>query len=779
MDLVGRTLAHYRIVQRLGAGGMGEVYLAEDERLGRNVAIKVLLPQALGDEQARRRLLREARTAAALDHPGVCPVHEVGEAEGHTFVVMAYLEGEVLSRRIERGPLPVAEALDLALQVADALADAHAHGIVHRDVKPHNVIVSPRGHARLLDFGLARQEAPLGDRDGASEHSTDSRLTMPGAVIGTLSYMSPEQLRGLPLDAATDVFSLGVMLHEMLTARRPFEGQTRADTVSAILGAPPPPLSGSVSDLPRDLDRVLARVLAKDRAQRPSARELHAVFRALIEGRAPTSPGARTPTAAMPAAAVPVAPAPALPSAIAVLPFVDLSEERDQQYLCDGIAEEVISALTRVRGLRVAARSSAFRFRGADVDIREVGAQLNVGAVLEASVRRAGSRLRVTARLNDVGDGFTLWSERYDREVKDVFDIQDDIAGSIVDALRSRLSASVEAPRVRRFNDNVEAHQLYLKGLFHWNQRTPEALRAAIDHFQQAIALEPLHAAAWVGLANCYIFPAYYGAAPPANVIPLGRAAAEKALELEPALAEAHASLGMIAAIHDYRWDEAERHLRRAIELDAASSTAPMWLGLFALTPMGRLDEGLRMAEIARSLDPLNASTHATVGAVLYYRREPTAALGHLDRTIELQPRFPVAHFYRGRTLIGAGDFESAATSLETARTLLGDSPAVKGTLARCHAQAGDRDQATRLVGEMQALGGRRYVPSQALAEAHLGLGDTAAALDWLEKAVEERSALVVWLGVDAIYDGLRSEPRFTALLSRIGLGPEGSERSA
>ncbi len=737
--------------------------MAEDTILGRKVALKLLPGGAADNDQARRRLLQEAQAAAALDHPHICSIYEIKTVDDCTFIAMQYVEGEDLGARLRRGALPVGEALRLATQVADALSEAHARGIIHRDVKPHNIMVTPRGQAKLLDFGLAqlrRTDASVELEDSTA--ATQSRLTQPGAVVGTPSYMSPEQLRALELDARTDIFSLAVVLYEMLAGSRPFSGTSAADTMAAILTAPTPPLAASAPGTPPELDRILAKALAKDREERyQTAADLLVDLRALLRT---IDSGITSPPLAVRVSALPI-------TAIAVLPFVDLSAEKDQQYLCDGMAEEVINALTHVPGLRVACRSSAFHFRGRAEDVREIGAQLNVGAVLEASIRRAGSRLRVTPRLNSVQDGFTLWSDRFDGEIRDVFDIQDEISRAIVDALKLHLSGErMDATRVARRTASLEAYQLYLKGLYHWNRRLPQDIRIGLDYFQKALAEDPGYAPAYSGMAACYIAPAYYGAAAPGTVIPLGRAAAEKALQIDEAQAEAHATLGMIGAIHDFEWLASDRSFRRAMSLNPASPTAFMWHGLFNLAPRGQFEEALRSGEHAVDLDPLNPAANATLGAMHYFARAYDKAVAQLSRTLALQDDFPIAHYYLGKALTALGDYERATAALERARTLLFNSPAAAAPLARCRALAGAPEEARQLQRELLDLAAGRYLPAQALAEVHLGFGEHEKALEQLEKACDERSALLLWLHGDVLYDPVRSHPRFGALLKRMAI---------
>jgi TolB-like protein/Tfp pilus assembly protein PilF/predicted Ser/Thr protein kinase len=740
---------------------MGEVFLALDTVLRRRVAIKILSVLHALDPSADKRLLQEARAAAALDHPNICAVYAVGQDAGRTFIAMQWVEGEPLSAHIKRGPLGLADALKITIQVAEALREAHAHGVVHRDLKPGNVMLDARGDAKLLDFGLATlRDDPL----VASEAETRSRLTNPGAISGTLAYMSPEQARGLTLDGRTDLFSLGILLYELLTGRRPFDGDTAADRLSALLTAPAAPLSRYMKEAPAELQRIVSKALTKDRDQRyPSATDLLGDLRAFETSSAA---GAviveRT-------AVTRVAPAPG-PVALAVLPFDDMSPGQDQAFFCEGMAEEVINAVAHIEGLRVASRSSAFEARRKTKDLREVGATLRVDVVLEGSVRQSGSRLRVTARLVNVADGLERWSERYEREMRDVFEIQDEIACAIASALKIHVAGETEHPLMRRATESLEAYQLYLKGVYHWNRRLPESLRAALELFEQALAADPGYAPAYAAIAACHIAPGYYGAAPPQAVMPLGKAAAERALALDPSVSDAHAILGMVTAVFDYEWLRAEDHFQRAIALNPSSSTALMWYALFHLTPLGRLDEALVIARRGEQNDPLNPAPSAVVGAVLYNRREYAAALAQLERPLALQPRYPIAHVYAGKAAAAIGRFDRAAASLETARSLLGGGSLVLGTLVACHAAQGDRRRAEATMDELQALATKTYVPAYSFAEAFIALGEHEKAFEWLGRAREERSALPLFLLSDRVYDPLREDPRFGALVSRFNL---------
>ena len=751
---VAEVVSHYRVLGKLGAGGMGEVYLGEDITLGRKVALKFLPPKSKADEVAQQRLVAEAQAAAALDHPNICAIYEVGRHAERDFIVMQYIEGEPLSLRISRG-LPLLETLSIAVQMADALAEAHGRGIVHRDLKPQNIMVNARGQAKLLDFGLATP--PLrGLPPALSEAETQEVLTRHGAVLGTPAYMSPEQARGHAQDARSDLFSLGVVLYEMITGARPFSGSTSTETMAAILTQTPPPLSRPGLTVPYELQRIVSKALAKNADDRyQTARDLLIDLRGLRQDLATGSGESLAPLG-------PRGPA------VAVLPFVDMSPAKDQEYLCEGMAEEVITALAQVKGLRVACRRSAFRFKGGGHDLRELGAKLKVTSVVEGSVRRSGSRLRISAQLINVADGFHVWSERYDREMQDVFLIQDEISRAIAQALKVKLAD--EEPLVKRPTHDLEAYHLYLKGRHHWNKRVPSAIRTALEYFQQALRRDGSYALAHSGIADCYIVPGYYGSAPPSQVMPLGKEAALKALELDETLAAAYAPLAMVTALYDFDWLGAERQFQRALELDPAFAIAYTWYALFDLVPQGRLPEAHTAARKALEIDPLNSTVNTVLGATLYYERRYEDAVAELQKSIELDPAFPVAYYYRARALMGLGRHAEAEAELELAGGIMGQSPTVMGALAYCRAAAGRRAEALAMRESLETLAASAYVSPYSMAQAHLGLGDLERAWDCLEQAYRERSALLAFVKMDPLVDALRHRPEFDALLRKMNL---------
>ena len=535
--MIGRTISHYRVVERIGRGGMGAVYKAEDLRLKRPVALKFLPPDVKSD--LKERFLREARAAAKLDHPNICTVYEIddfGEGrQAQTFIAMQYLRGRSLREHLDAGALEIAEALRIWEQIGEGLATAHAAGIIHRDIKPANIIVTDEGLVKIVDFGLALIVEGQSDPE-----ETVLALTADGSTVGTFGYMSPEQARGLQVDHRTDLWALGVVAYEMLTGSRPFKAANPFALVYAVTNERPKPMKSLRPDLPNGLVGIVNRALAKVPGKRyRTADEMLRHLRGLK--------GASLSSVAHLAAAG------ATPS-VAVLPFVDMSRNRDQEFLCEGIAEEIINSFMQIENLRTVARGSSFRFSGKAYEIREVGEKLGVDALLQGSVRTAADRLRITVQLIDASDELQIWSQRFDRDAADVFDIQDDIALAVAKEMQVTLEDHEEAEPLRRRTESIEAYHLYLKGRYYWNSRLPDKVQKAIEHFRAALDIDPNYALAHAGLADALITPGYYGTGPPHQVMPLARESAAKALELDPTLAEAHTTLGMVSSVYDYDW---------------------------------------------------------------------------------------------------------------------------------------------------------------------------------------------------------------------------------
>jgi serine/threonine protein kinase/tetratricopeptide (TPR) repeat protein len=755
--MVGQTISHYRVLEKLGGGGMGIVYLAEDTTLGRKVALKFLPAEVASNTEARARLLREARAASSLNHPNICIIHEIADHGGQPFIAMEWLEGETLKHRLGRGPLPVDAALEVTVQIADALDAAHSSGILHRDLKPANLFLTKRGTAKILDFGLAKMthEVPPGDLSQLPTGAPDPYLTSPGTTVGTLAYMAPEQARGERVDARSDLFALGAVLYEMLTGRPAFRGATTAVTFDALLNRQPPPVRETNHDFPAPLDEIIMRLLAKDPGARlQSARalrdELRTIARALQQRPSPSATATKG------------------PSSIAVLPFANLSADPENEYFSDGLAEELINALTRLPGLRVASRTSAFQFRGKNADIREIGRQLSVDHVLEGSVRRAGKRLRITAQLISVADGYHLWSERYDREMADVFDIQDEITAAIVGTLRLTL-VGTRRPSALRHTDNIEAFELYLKGRHHWYQRTPQSLRMGIAHFEQAIRLDPDYALAHAGLADSHTLLALFGYTP----LNEGRSAAEtsarRALELAPALPESHYAMALLVFWLTETWPDAEVHFTRALETRPRFPAAHAHFGLF-LAARHRHDEARAHISEALALDALSPHVHANGALSMYLLHRSDEALRLGQRALELQPDFALALWAVGVTCCRTGKFDEAAEAFARLMSLSNRAPFFVAWAAFAHALAGRRNDALALTEEIAARTATGYVHPLAPVLIGIGLRDRDKTQNALTAYIDHRGLGFLVEYVVPYLEPWIAEPQFADLLQRLHL---------
>jgi serine/threonine-protein kinase len=747
--MTGRTVSHYHVLEKLGSGAMGMVYKARDLKLDRIVAIKFIshdLPP-----EYKSRFVREAKAAAALDHNNVCTVYEFGETdEGELFLSMAYCQGENLRARLQRGSLPLGEAVNIATQIAAGLAAAHSRDVLHRDIKPSNIMLSPEGVVKLVDFGLAKLPGDLG-------------LTRRGAVLGTVPYMSPEQVRSMVLDSRTDIWSWGVLTYEMLAGQRPFGGESDAAVIQAILDLEPPPLTRVRPDVPFELARIVGKALQK----RPEARQKDATE--LVVALRSVSPFS-TATASLrigpPAASV------------AVLPFINLSAESDNEYFGDGLAEELIYALSRIANLRVVSRTSAFEFRGKPQDIRRIGEQLEVSTLLEGSVRKIGDKLRVTVQLVNAADGYCLWTQRFDREIKDVFEMQDEIAQTIAGTLRVRLAEDATRTIVRRYTDNTEAYDLYLRGRFQWNKRSGEGLQRALEYFELALGQDPGYAPAYSGKADYHVAVASWGLDAPVAAWAKAKTAAARALELDDSLAEAHASMGSILMWYEWNWNEAEREFLRAIELNPGHPNAHIQYNLL-LVQSGRFDEAEREVRAALLLDPLSIRTNSYLAGVLHYRRAYDRSLEQCRRALELDPNDIELHVVLGLNYEQKGMYDNAIHELEKARELSDSNPLILGPLGSCYAQSGKEPEARKLIDELDRTAQLTYVPRIVWAMIYLGLRERDLAFQWLEKAAEAREVLLCYLGVGPIYDPIAGDPRYQELLGRIGLDPRAASLSA
>ena len=754
MPETGQTIAHFKIVEKIGSGGMGVVYKAEDTTLGRSVALKFLPADVLTSASAQERFLREARAAAALNHPNICIVYETGLHEGRQFIAMELLEGQTLRQRLgASGPVHIRadEVLDLAIQIVDALNAAHKKGIIHRDLKPANIFITQRGQAKILDFGLAKF---AGARQETTETtlSAEESLTSPGSAVGTIAYMSPEQARGEEIGARSDLFSLGAVLYEMATGRQAFIGNTSVAVYDSILHNVPTSPKRLNPEIPDRLEQIINRALEKERRLRyQSASDLLADLQRLKRdrdsGRVTAAETARIPS-------------------LAVLPFANMSGDKEQEYFSDGLAEEIINALTKLPGLRVAARTSSFFFRGKEGDIREIGAKLNVENVLEGSVRKAGNRIRITAQLISISDGYHLWSERYDREMTDIFAIQDDISQAIADKLRVQLSG--EQPRVKRYTENTEAYNLYLKGRHHFQKWTPESLMKAKEYYGQALALDPEYALGWYGLAMVHFHMGSFGYVVPKPAYMQARQAALKALEIDESLAEAHTILGVLQA-SAYDWKVAEREFLRALELDPKSEDAWAMYDYYYLVSIGRLDEAVAASQRAVERDPLSPFLQWRLGLRYYFKRQWDRAIEQFHNALELDPNYFGAHLYLAAAYRFMGNFDEAIRALESAERLAGRTP-ILGVLAVICEASGRISETQSILEELQTQSEKGHVPPIAFARCYHALGEMEKAFEWYEKAADDQNIPMYHLCVDPCFDSLRSHPRYQALLRKMNL---------
>ena len=733
----GTPLGPYAIVSQLGSGGMGVVYLAHDPRLDRHVAIKLLPPDLTRDETAKQRFLQEAKAASALDHPNICTIHEINETDdGQLYLVMAHYEGETLKERIARGPLNLDDAIDIATQVGQGLAEAHGPGIVHRDIKPANLLVTKSGVVKILDFGLAK----LAGTEG---------VTQTGTTVGTVAYMSPEQARGQEVDHRTDIWSLGVVLYEMLAGTPPFQGENLLSISNAILEKEQAPLSGSSSSA----QSVVTRTLRKDRAQRfQSVADVLGDLRSLQ-----SSPDTRSVAAATQAAE---------PS-IAVLPFVNMSADPEQEYFCDGLAEELIDALARLAGLRVVARTSAFAFKGQAKDLRNVGKQLDVKTVLEGSVRKAGNRLRINAQLINVEDGYHLWSERYDREMDDVFAVQDEIARTVVEKLKVKLLGESDVPMVKRSIDNLDAYNLCLKGRYYQWRLTGAALEKGLECFTQALALEPGYAQARAGVAQIQSTRAALSFVRPHDVMPEAKEAALKAIEIDEAVADAHFALAAVLQLYEWNWVQAEREFRRTLELNPADTYARSNLAQL-LAKVGRAEDAVAEARHAITLDPLSLHSRYQLSLVLLLARQFEEASAEARAGIELDPNYSWFHQSLGWALAGQGRYDDAVEACRQALSLAPRDPLSQAFLGWEMGRAGRDEEALTILEGLERRRSQEYVGGCLLAYVSVGLGNHDQAIFWLQEAAEDRDGLMTFSSSTLILDPLRSDPRFQALLRRM-----------
>ena len=734
----------YRIEEEIGHGGMAVVYLAEDLKHARKVAIKVLVPSGVSPSYEPQRFLREIRIAARLSHPQILPVHDSGECDGFLYFVMPYAGCETLRDRLQReGPLPIDVALRIARAVGAALSYAHRHNVIHRDIKPENILLQ-EGEPVVADFGVA---TAISAAAGDSIYITDR-----GFAVGTPAYMSPEQASAeRDLDGRSDLYSLACVLFEMLTGQPPFAGSGARATMARHAIEPPPSIRSLRPTVPVAVELALTRALAKAPEDR-------------FPGIADFCEALATPATVT----VPVASEPEV-RAIAVLPFVNASADPENEYFSDGMTDELITALTKVEGLPVASRTSVFALKNVREDVRTLGARLNVSTVLEGTVRKARNKIRVTVQLTSVRDGRTLWSERYDRELADVFAIQDEIAGTIVRTLRSTLLGDLGDPTPVRYTANVRAYSLYLKGRFWWNRRTQADIAQGIRYFEQAIAEDPGYALAYSGLADSYALDLDYRGVPVVEGMERAKSEARKAIELDETLAEAHTSLAWVTFIYDWDWRAADREFRRAIELNPRYSTARQWYAWY-LMAMGRFDEALAEGRVAVELDSGSVSIRRSLGWLQYYSRQSEAALENLRRALTMDPTAEETHRLLALVYLQQGRYDDAAAAFREAIANSGNPVLAISGLGHVAVRRGRPDEARKVLGDLQERARSQYVSPVPMVGLQVALGDFDSAFEGLERAHDERRGWLAYLRIEPMLQPLHGDARFQRLLERMRL---------
>jgi serine/threonine protein kinase/Flp pilus assembly protein TadD len=754
MLTAGARVGPYEVLSLLGEGGMGQVYRGRDPRLGRDIAIKILAKEASNDVEATARLEREARAIASLSHPNILAVHDVGREEATFYLVTELLEGKTLREQIQTAPLNWRRAVEIAADVAEGLAAAHAKSIVHRDLKPENIFITAEGRVKILDFGLAQTDPLLMHRDEANIPTTKWFQTHPGTVIGTLGYMAPEQLRGEPVDPSADIFSLGCILYEMVTAKKPFQRESGAATIAAILKdeLPREELSATA---PAEFQRIVEGCVEKNPSTRfQSARDLALTLRSIGSSATMVQEDLiRNIVRRRTSKSI---------DSIAVLPLINASSDPNAEYLSDGITEGIINKLSQLPKLKVMARSTVFRYKHRDIDAQNVGRELRVRAVLSGVVKAIGNRLQINVELVDSLDGAQLWGESYNRDVADLVKLQDEMSREIAEKLRLKLTGAEKKKLRKRSTENSEAYQLYLKGRYHWNKRTEDSLRRATQFFRESIEHDPSFASAYAGLADTFITLATNIPLPPHEAMPKAKAAAQRAIEIDDGLAEAWASLGAIRWWFEWDWEGAEEAYRRAISLNPNYATAHDGYGML-LCARGRFDEAVEQVSKAADLDPLSLIIAVHAGWPFYFARDFESAIRRFRKALDLDENFIPAHGWLGMALGQQRRYAEAkdafARAFEVDRI-----PILQAMLAHTHAIAGEREQALSLLASLREQAQTRYISPYDIAIIHAGLGDADAAIDQLRAAIADRSAWMVFVNVDPRLDLLRHDRAFAAI---------------
>jgi len=787
--MVGQTLGHYRILEKVAAGGMGVVYRARDEQLERDVAVKVLPPGTLSDETARRRFRKEALALAKLSHPNIETVYEYGTQDGMDFLVLEYVPGKTLGDRLVGGPLAEKEIVALGMQIAAALEEAHERGIVHRDLKPANIAISARGEAKVLDFGLAKLLRP-------DEELTTDKLSDTGMAAGTLPYMTPEQLRGEVVDARADVYAIGAVLYEMATKCKPFGEELPSRLIDAIIHQQPVSPRVLNRRISAELERIIVKCLEKDPESRyQSAKELRADLRRLAMRPTVISPPNMAPpgswqrtasrgiyvaTAVLILTLVLIAlnvgglrgrmfrgATPGPIRSLAVLPLTNLSADPQQVYFANGVTEELINALSTISALRVISRASVMQYQGTHKPLSDIARELRVDGVIDGTVQRSDGNVKISVSLVDTRADRNLWGHSYEGGLGDVLSLQRKVAQAIAAEIQVQVTPQESASLSKNRTVNPEAYEAYLRGRYFWNKRTPGDFRKAMSEFKKAIDLDPTYPLAWVGLADGYSLLSDYDEQSPREAIPQARATAKKALELDDSLGEPWATLANIEWAYDWNASVAETDFRHAIALSPNYASANQWYGMY-LCDRGRFDDGIAELERAHALDPLSLVIEVNVGRCRYYGRRYDQAAELLEPLEQREPDYWIVHAILGQTYLAMGRVDDAIRQLERASALLPDNPRNLGLLGDAYGRAGRRGDALKLARELTALSRERYIPPIYSAMIYMGLGERPQAIALLEKAYAERSNWMVLLNTEPEFDSLRSDPRFLDLVRRI-----------
>jgi serine/threonine protein kinase/Tfp pilus assembly protein PilF len=777
-DMIGTTISHYKILSKLGEGGMGIVYKAEDTKLDRIVALKFLPSNLTATDTDKARFIQEAKAAAAINHPNVCTIFDIQEHDGQRFIVMEYVEGQTLRDKMKDQRLKIKDTIDYATQIAEALKAAHAKDIIHRDIKSENIMVTSAGQIKVMDFGLAKLRGSV-------------KLTKTSTTAGTLSYSSPEQIQGKEADARSDIFSFGVVLYEMLTGQLPFKGDYESALIYSILDEEPEPIRNIRPDISSQFQEVVDRALQKDPDKRYQTindvlTELKSIQKQEESERKQSQSGRMTKTTSTRKKVIVSGglfiliialtllftlfkrsgPSYVLNKSIAVLPFKNLSDNKEDEYFSDGITEDILTQLSKISDLNVISGTTIMQYKNTKKSIREIGKELNVGVILEGSIRHSEDRIRISSQLIDAREDRHLWADTYDREMKDVFAIQSDVAKHIAAAMRTELSPT-ERERIERiYTKSTEAYRLYLKGRFYWNKRTDPDLQKAIDYFNQAIEKDTDYALAYQGLADSYLLLPQHGLAAREN-FNKAQQAAVNALKLDSTLAEVHAVLGALKASQS-EWGAAENEFKRAIELNPSNPTVHHWYSMFLLS-LGRLNESNTEARRAVELDPLSLIINLNLGMNLFYLRQFDQAVDQCHKAIDLDPYFPWSYYVMGSVAEARGKFDEAAMQYQKARTLAHNDLTMLGEIGRSYARAGKKDEAMKILKELQDHLKQGYSVSFAIANVYLGLGNREETFNWLEKSLQDDIDIYMDIRNSPIWDSIRTDQRFITLMKKIG----------